>query len=54
VSLGYELDPADNRGFALLVPAYLVVEEAFRKIGDVYDATNFYQTIWPQGSTEPV
>lgn len=27
VSLGYELDPADNRGFTLLIPAYLVVED---------------------------
>jgi hypothetical protein len=26
-SLGYELDPAENRGYVLVVPAYLVVEE---------------------------
>ncbi len=24
---GYELDPAENRGFLLTIPAYLVVEE---------------------------
>jgi len=28
VPLGYELDPAENRGFILTIPAYLVVEEA--------------------------
>ena len=27
VSLGYELDPAENRGFVLTIPAYLVIEE---------------------------
>jgi hypothetical protein len=28
VALGYELDPAENRGFILFIPAYLVVEDA--------------------------
>ncbi|MBI3951399.1 MAG: hypothetical protein HY314_13190 [Acidobacteria bacterium] len=27
VSLGYELDPAENRGFILIIPAYMVLEE---------------------------
>jgi hypothetical protein len=34
VPLGYELDPAENRGFSLLIPAYLVVEDAVNPVGE--------------------
>ncbi|GEM_PF-4869381 len=30
VSLGYELDPAENDGFRLIIPTYLVIEEVPR------------------------
>lgn len=32
VSLGYELDPAENDGFRLIIPTYLVVEEVPRPV----------------------
>lgn len=31
VPLGYELDPAENRGFVLTIPAYLVIEEVVNR-----------------------